>query len=91
MLGGDGACSAPGTVRSHPSLKDTLVLDFFLALALVVAMMLTYLRAVQVVLDPDSALHGLNWQVRVRRQARRESADLDREHASLIDEHRFTP
>ena len=64
------------------------MLSFFLVLAAVVAAMLTYLRVVQVVVDPDSAVSRLLRRVRVACLARRELADLDREYASLVDEHR---
>ena len=68
-----------------------MFLHLFLALALVVAMMLTYLRLIQVVVDPDSVLWRLRRRAQVAALVRRETADLDREHASLIDEHRHIP
>ena len=67
------------------------MLSLFLVLAAVVAAMLTYLRVVQVVVDPDGAVSRLLRLVRVACLARRELADLDREYASLVDEHRHSP
>ena len=67
------------------------MISFFLALALIIALMLTYLRLVQVVVDPDSVVWRAHRRHRDARQARREVADLDREYASLVDEHRHIP
>ena len=64
---------------------------FFIALALIVVMMLTYLVVVQLVVDPESALWKARRRLRESAQVRRETADLDREYASLVDEHRHTP
>ena len=67
------------------------MLGFFVALVLIAAVMLGYLGLVQLAVDPGSALWRTRRQLRESAQARRETADLDREYASLVDEHRFTP
>lgn len=67
------------------------MISFFLALATVVALMLTYLGLVQAAVDADSVLSRTVRRVQQARQAHREVADLDREYASLTDEHRHIP
>ena len=59
------------------------MIPFFLALALIVALMLTYLRVVQVAVDPDSRLRRTHRRLQEAGQARRAVADLDREYARL--------
>ena len=66
------------------------MLHFFIALALIVLIMLGYLAVVQLVVDPGSALWRMRRRLRQSAQVRRETADLDREYASLVDEHRYT-
>ena len=68
------------------------MLNFLLALALVVALMLAYhVVVVRLVLNPDSLVWRTWGRLKLSAQVRRESADLDREHARLLDEHRRTP
>ena len=64
------------------------MLQLFLASALIVLLMLAYLALVQLAVDPDSLLWRTRRRVRESAQVRRELADLDREYASLVDEHR---
>lgn len=67
------------------------MIPLFIALAVVVALMFTYLWCVQLAMDPDSAVWRTHRRFREARQAHREVADLDREYASLTDEHRHIP
>ena len=67
------------------------MLQLFLALLVVIAMLLTYAGAVWLVCAPDSALWRTRRRLRESSQVRRETADLDREYASLVDEHRYIP
>ena len=62
-----------------------------LALALIVTLMLGYLWLIQASVDPDSLLCRTRRRLHETRQARLDVADLDREYASLVDEHRPTP
>ncbi|MGI3780764.1 MAG: hypothetical protein ACRYG2_08290 [Janthinobacterium lividum] len=67
------------------------MIPFFLALALIVALMLTYLTLVQVAVDPGSRLRRTHRRFSEARQARRAVADLDREYARLTSKYRRTP
>ena len=67
------------------------MLDFLLALALVVSMMLVYVGLVRLVAFPESALWRTRRRLRLSARVRQETADLDREYASLVDEYRHIP
>lgn len=64
------------------------MLQFFTALALIVLMMLVYYGMVLMVVPRESPLWRTRRRLRESATVRRETADLDREYASLVDEHR---
>jgi hypothetical protein len=64
------------------------VLPFFTALALIVLMLLGTAGMIRLLVDPRSPLWRARGRMRESATVRRASADLDREYASLVDEHR---
>ena len=64
------------------------MLQLLLALALTASMLLACAGAMRLLVSPTSPLWRVRGRLREVAVVRQASADLDREYASLVDEHR---